>query len=145
MKNAKRFALVGALVMLMAVIAVPATAGNNGGAIVKHSDGEYPCSVGFDDTNSQADDDWDCDIVNIFHPDGGYTLVIHAQVQDHMMDDFRESGVRRYSSEFPAGECFAAYLFFVEDGHTPVWSDSVRRFTPDGKMTETCHYRPSGE
>jgi hypothetical protein len=41
MENPKRFALVGALVMLMAVVAIPATAGNTGGAIVKHSEGDW--------------------------------------------------------------------------------------------------------
>ena len=145
MAKTKIATLLGALVVLMAVLAVPASADSVDGAVVKHSDGVWACSVGFDETDSFDDLDWDCDIVNVFHPDGGYTLVIHAQVQEHRLADFQVSGVRHYSPDWPEGECFAAYLFVVEDGHTPVWSDSVRHFTPDGKMAETCHYKPSAD
>ncbi len=145
MVKKKVFALVGVLVVLMAAMAVPASADSADGAIVKHSDGVWACSVGFDETDGLDDSDSDCDIVNISHPDGGYTLVIHAQVQPHRMDDFQASGVRHYSADGPNGDCFAAYLFVVEDGHMKVWSDSVRHFTPDGKMTETCHYMPISE
>ncbi len=140
MVKKKAFVLVGVLAVLMAALAVPASAASGDGAIVKHSDGVWACSVGFDETDGFDDLDFDCDIVNISRPDGGYTLVIHAQVQPHRMDDFQASGVRQYSADGPNGDCFAAYLFVVEDGHTAVWSDSVRHFTRDGKMTETCHY-----
>jgi hypothetical protein len=128
---------------LAAAVAVPgfligsaAPAGAEGAEIIRR---EAPCSVAFD--NAERALDPECDVINIHHPDGGYTLVLHGQVQDGDMEAFVASGVRRYSAEWPAGECFAAYLFVVDEGHTPVWSDSVRHFTPDGQMTETCHYQ----
>jgi hypothetical protein len=97
------------------------------------------CSVGFDSDDAV---DLDCDVVNIARPNGGYTLVIHGQVQPDDMERFLASGVRRYSAEWPEGECLASYLFFVEEGHDKVYTDSVRHFTPNGKMTEICHYKP---
>ncbi len=130
-------ALVAAVAMTFGWWATPA--GAEGAQIIHR---EAFCSVGFD-----ADDAFDeaCDVINVHQPDGGYTLVIHGQVQPHDMERFLASGVRHYSAEWSAGECFAAYLFVVDEGHAPVWSDSVRHFTPDGRMTETCHYRPSSD
>lgn len=137
MKMMRRLALVGSLAMVMAVLtAVPAGADSDG-AVVRTSSGVWACGVGFD-ADSLGDLDWDCDIVNIARPNGGYTLVIHAQVQEDRMADFQASGVRHYETE-----CLASYLFnFQEPFADQARVDSVRHFTPDGKMTETCNYQP---
>ena len=119
----------GVLVALVAVVALPASAD---GAEVKHR--TNLCSVGWSDSDDAIDPA--CEVVNVFDANGGYTLVLHGQVPDEDLAAFQASGVRQYATS-----CFAAFLFVVDDGHAPVFVDSVRHFTPDGKMTETCHYK----
>jgi hypothetical protein len=130
-----------AATVLVVAFAAPAAAD---GAQVIHRTAQ--CSIAFDGYTESLGfgyDDPECDVINIHRPNGGYTLIVHGQVIPEFMDRFLESGVRKYSAQWSEGECFAAYLFVVDEGHTPVWTDSVRRFTPDGKMTETCHYKPT--
>ncbi len=117
-------------VVLVLGLAVPAVASE--GAQVKHRTGV--CGVGWSAEDVRDDE---CEILNVSRPGGGYSLILIGQVPDSELADFQASGVRTYQTS-----CFAAYLFVVEDGHTPVFVDSVRHFTPDGKMTETCNYLP---
>lgn len=111
-------------------LAVPAVASER--AQLKHRTGV--CAVGWSDQDVRDDK---CEILNLSRPNGGYSLILVGQVPDSDLPSFQASGVRTYGTS-----CFAAYLFVVEDGHTPVFVDSVRHFTPDGKMTETCNYVP---
>ena len=124
---------------VLVLIALPATAG--GADVIKET---RECSVAFDDASLAGDAaDPACDIVNIQRPNGGFTLVIHGQVQADFMDAFLESGVRQYSATWEAGECLASYLFVLRDGGPWIWTDSVRHFSADGKMTEVCHFNPN--
>jgi hypothetical protein len=88
------------------------------------------CDVGYDETPSYDDT---CRVINVYDPNAGYTLVLHGQVPSTDLDVFTQSGVSDYQTD-----CFAAFLFVVEDDHSPVWTDSIRHFTPEGEMTEAC-------
>ena len=129
MRKLRNLGLVGVLVVMVGVVALPASADD---AEVKHQ--THLCSVGWSLTDNPIDPE--CEIVNVSRANGGYTLVVHGQVPDGDLATFQASGVRHYATS-----CFAAFLFVVQDGHAPVFVDSVRHFTPDGKMTETCNYK----
>ena len=122
------------LITVLAVLLVPvsASADDLDGAEVDHR--THLCSVGWGDGDFI---DPACEIINVSQPNGGYTLVLHGQVPD--LAAFQASGVRHFETT-----CFVAYLFVVFHSHPSVGLvDSVRHFTPDGKMTETCQFTPT--
>jgi hypothetical protein len=131
MQKLRRLALIGFLLALTAVTAAPAAAED---ATVKKQ--TVPCGVGWDAGPIVWDDE--CDVTNIRSANGGITLVIHGQVPEDRFDDFAASGVRHFSVG-----CWVNYLFVRDDGEAPVVVDSVIHFTPNGRMTQTCHFRPT--
>lgn len=81
--------------------------------------------------------DPDCNVTNVRHEDGGWTLFLYGRVPEDQMAAFEAADV----SEF-AATCWVNYLFVVQDGQEPIVVDSVREFTPDGEMTEICRFAP---
>lgn len=126
----RRLAVLGSLVMLVGV-AVPAAAG--GGAQVVHKEA-VPCDVGWSDDVGPVTTE-DCWGTNVKTPDGRYVLVLKGQIPDERMDEF-DGPLQQ------ATACWANWFFVRDDSEEPAVTDSVRRFTPDGQMTEVCIYSP---
>ena len=76
-------------------------------------------------------------MTNVHHEDGGWTLFLYGRIPADQLEAFKAANV----SEF-ATKCWANYLFVVREGYEPIVVDSVRYFTPDGEMTETCRFEP---
>lgn len=142
----RSFLLIAIAVALLVATAVPGIAKPGGGADVAHFD-ELNCNVSW----YEADiGDPYCQVHNVRTADGAYHLVLHGQIPDEDMDDFVTGGAPKTFE----GDCLANYgllaeVFGTEPGVWPddwrdeaVFTTSVRRFTPDGKMTEVCHYKP---
>lgn len=99
------------------------------------------CSVGWDELSSELGSgavDPSCDVDNVATADGGYLLTLHGQIPIELMDAFRAAGS---PSSYDTG-CAANYGFWRAAGDLDpslfVFSASVRHFTPNGQMTETC-------
>ena len=73
----------------------------------------------------------DCWGTNVKTPDGRYVLVLKGQIPDERMDEF-DGPLQQ------ATACWANWFFVRDDSEEPAVTDSVRRFTPDGQMTEVC-------
>jgi len=139
--------LVAASAAVLLMIAAPGVAKTGGGAEVAHFD-ELPCQVAWYPTADPfALNDPACQVHNVRTPNGAYHLVLHGQIPDEFMDDFIADGTPRTHE----GACLANYGILVanygdQSNWPPDWSDglttSIRRFTPDGKMTEVCHLNP---
>lgn len=134
-------ALFGAGLFVLAVT-VPTAAAETTGAVVVRE--HYQCIVGWDEASTQLDTgvyDESCLVTNVLQPNGTFTQVLRGQIPADQMDAFRAAGSP--SSYAPSG-CLVNYGWLMqyhqgEDwGQLTVFTESVRHFTPGGKMTEVC-------
>lgn len=136
-----------AIAASLTLMAVPGSADLGEGAEVAHFD-ELPCQVAwFDPGDPFAYNDPACTVHNVRTPNGAFHLVLHGQIPVEFMDEFIDAG----SPKSYEGGCLANYgWLWANYGDQSNWPDnwadgmttSVRRFTPDGKMTEVCHLKP---
>jgi hypothetical protein len=115
-------------------VIVSAAADTAGGAQVIHAN--LPCAVGWDAASWDVPSAGGCDVQNVMTPKGDYKLILHGQIPPDQMAAFIAAGSPR---SFAAG-CLVNYGFLYMAGFEGefVFTDSVRDFTPDGKMTEVC-------
>lgn len=131
----------------LAMVAVPGSAAPGGGAAVAHV-AELPCQVAwFDTVDPFAYNDPSCRVHSVRTPEGAYHLVLHGRIPAEFMGEFVADGSPRTHE----GACLANYGWlwatFGSQSNWPAdWADglttSVRRFTPNGRMTEVCHLEP---
>jgi len=81
-----------------------------------------------------------CKVTNVRDEDGGWTLFLYGRIPDNELEAFKAAKVTEFVTK-----CWVNYLFVVREGDEPVVVDSVRHFTPDGEMTETCRFEPDSE
>lgn len=123
-----------ALVFGLMLVTVPVGAGARGQVVQSR---DVPCTVGWADDHMFVFDQH-CSGTNSKTPDGGYVLVLHGQIQPGDLVDFE--GPTSYETS-----CAVNYLFWREGIDTEfVHTTSVRTFTAEGMMTETCVLTPSG-
>ena len=136
-----------AIAASLAILAVPGSADSSEGAEVAHFT-ELPCQVAwFDPGDPFAYNDEACTVHSVRTPKGAYHLVLHGQIPGEFMDEFIADG----SPKAYETACLANYgWLWATYGDQSNWPDnwadgmttSIRRFTPDGKMTEVCHLKP---
>ena len=128
-----------ALVVLVVTFGLAVSAGTSDaaaamgrGAQVIHLD-DVLCSVSWMEGQELYDEH--CSGTNTRTPNGGYTLVLHGQIPD--LTEF--DGPTSFATT-----CGVNYFFWrAEIDETFVFTASVRHFTADGRMTETCTYTPT--
>jgi hypothetical protein len=137
----RSFLLIAIAVAVLVATAAPGIAKPGGGADVAHFD-ELGCDVAWYGAELGLIADPACRVHNVRTADGAYHIVLHGQIPDEWMDEFIDDGAPK---TFEAG-CLANYGLLVAAGWPEdmewVFGTGVRRFTPDGKMTEVCHYTP---
>jgi hypothetical protein len=124
--------LVLVLGLLSAVFWAPAAAAGSGAQVI-HKEA-VPCDVGWSEDVGMIMTD-DCWGTNVKTPNGRYVLTLHGQIPDDRMDEF--DGPLHYMSG-----CWSNWFFVYDEGEEPAFTHSVRRFTPNGQMTEICIFSP---
>jgi hypothetical protein len=128
-----------ALLAVVWMMALSGIASASNGAKVLHAN--LPCAVGWDDSSWSTPSAGGCDVQNVMTPKGDYKLILHGQIPVDQMAAFIAAG----SPKSFATRCLVNYGFlYTAEPPIPHWepfmvrTDSVRHFTPDGKMTEVC-------
>jgi hypothetical protein len=117
--------------VLALVITLPASA-RAAGAIVVHED--LWCSVAWKDDLSVGAR---CDVQNVLMANGIFIQVLHGQIPVSDLETFKDDG----SPSSFATPCLVNYGWrqVYGDSNSPrVFTQSVRHFTPDGRMTQVC-------
>ena len=67
---------------------------------------------------------------------GEYHLVLHGQIPEDAMGEFVAAGSPKQFHTI----CLVNWRFWAESGSmsTMLFTESVRKFTPNGQMTEVC-------
>jgi hypothetical protein len=125
-----------AVLLLLAMGTVPGAAKKGGeGAEVVHA--TLPCGIGWDDDSNTLENlDDECLVHNVRNANGDHYLILHGQIPDDLMEEFVADGSpKRYDTM-----CLVNYGFLYPEmaGEPWMWTDSTRKFTKDGKMTEVC-------
>ena len=127
----RRVLLLGVLLTAMlAAGSLPVVA--DGPAEVIH--GSWPCYVGWSDETWELEGG--CEVHNVLTASGNYHLVLHGQIPDEAMAAFEADGSPKAFPTF----CLVNWRFWDDSGRTDplIWTESVRKFTPNGQMTEVC-------
>jgi len=126
-----------ALVLGLVPMSTPlsAAAADPGGEAIRFS--AAACWVAWSPETEAAEvTDWECWGINVRTADGRYLLVLHGQIPEEWMSQFIADG----RPAAYATTCMFNFGFWRESGMQDpmVFGESVRRFTRNGAMVETC-------
>jgi hypothetical protein len=132
-RRVKRMVVAGVVVMLSLLMVVPVAAAGGRAEVIR---GQWDCWVGWSDATNATEAP--CDVVNVRTGSGGYVLTLRGQLDADQVSAWKQDGSpRQYDT---GGSCLANWRFVVEYDEAMVLTDSVRRFTPTGKMIEVCRF-----
>jgi hypothetical protein len=130
----KRMVIALMVAILMLLMVVPVASAGGRAEVIR---GQWDCWVGWTDGTNETEAS--CQVVNVRTGSGGYVLTLRGQLDADQISAWQQDGApRQYDT---GGACLANWRFVVEYDEEMALTESVRRFTPSGKVIEVCHFR----